>query len=35
MAFDEKLGDRIREALVEINNVEEKKDDGWIDFYGE
>ena len=32
MAFDEKLGDRIREALVEINNVEEKKMMGGLTF---
>ncbi len=32
MAFDEKLGDRIREALAEIKNVEEKKMMGGLTF---
>ncbi|MEI7801689.1 MAG: TfoX/Sxy family protein [Bacteroidota bacterium] len=32
MAFDEKLGDRIREALTEIKNVEEKKMMGGLTF---
>jgi len=32
MAFNEKLGERIREALSEIKNVEEKKMMGGLTF---
>ena len=34
MAYDEKLAQRVRESLPR-RDVEEKKDDGRTDFYGE
>ena len=35
MAYNEKLADRIREALVHLPKVEEKKNVSWRYIYGE